>query len=136
MLDLICGAPLAVMPYRPQAFEDWLLSLKVHVESRPRLLLVDRGLGADPRDGGQVSRVATGYGVDSVLLDLRLRPPSCQPLGKPQTPRLTRYRSYDGPCCRSNSIQSSMKPGWKLFRRWFRRYTVGLIGERSSSRRS
>ena len=70
------------MAHRDETFDDWLQRLQGHVESRPRLLLVDRSLGADPRDGGRVSRVATGYGVDAVLLDLRLRRESCEPLGK------------------------------------------------------
>ena len=41
----------------------------MRVEARPRIMLVDRSIGAHPSDQDIPSRVATGYGVDSALLD-------------------------------------------------------------------
>ena len=47
---------------------------KMRVEARPRIMLVDRSIGAHPSDQDIPSRVATGYGVDSALLDLLWAP--------------------------------------------------------------
>ena len=61
----------------------------MHVEARPRILLVDRSIGAHPIDQDIPSRVATGYGVDSALLDLLWAPKSaCQ-----------FWSREHGPCC-------------------------------------
>eukprot|EP00434_Breviolum_minutum_P034578 symbB.v1.2.030610.t1/scaffold3404.1/size57568/4 len=89
VLDQICGSQLALMQYNRRSFEAWIEQFKMHVEARPRILLVDRSIGAHPIDQDIPSRVATGYGVDSVLLDLLWAPKSsCQ-----------FWSREHGPCC-------------------------------------
>eukprot|EP00438_Fugacium_kawagutii_P028184 Skav233623 [mRNA] locus=scaffold109:351292:357836:+ [translate_table: standard] len=96
VLDNICASRLALMPYvSPRPFHEWMkqLQFQMHVEARPRILLVDRSIGAHPSDADIPSRVATGYGVDSALLDMLWAP--------------TNFPAYchfwhreSGPCCR------------------------------------
>lgn len=68
VLDQVCGSNLALMPYSPTPFDEWIKQFKMRVEARPRIMLVDRSIGAHPSDQDIPSRVATGYGVDSALL--------------------------------------------------------------------
>ncbi|CAK9023546.1 unnamed protein product [Durusdinium trenchii] len=90
VVDQVCGNPLALMSYRStNSFEEWLKLFQRRVESRPRMMLVDRAIGRHPLDHDLPSRVATGYGVDSALLDLFWAPPSCQFWSRPRS----------GPCC-------------------------------------
>ncbi|CAL1163394.1 unnamed protein product [Cladocopium goreaui] len=74
VLDQVCGSNLALMPYSPTPFDEWIKQFKMRVEARPRIMLVDRSIGAHPSDQDIPSRVATGYGVDSALLDLLWAP--------------------------------------------------------------
>ena len=77
----------------------------MHVEARPRILLVDRSIGAHPIDQDIPSRVATGYGVDSALLDLLWAPKSsCQ-----------FWSREHGPCC---ALQVENKPKGTPRHRW------------------
>ena len=77
----------------------------MHVEARPRILLVDRSIGAHPMDQDIPSRVATGYGVDSALLDLLWAPKSsCQ-----------FWSREHGPCC---ALQVENKPKGTPRHRW------------------
>eukprot|EP00439_Symbiodinium_sp_Y106_P066762 s215_g10.t3 len=79
LLDQVCGANLGLVPYEKSSQDPWQRALQGPFASRPRLLLVDRWIGAHWADVEDElsSRVATGYGVDSSLLDLLNAPFSC-----------------------------------------------------------
>ncbi|CAE7802446.1 unnamed protein product [Symbiodinium microadriaticum] len=79
LIDQVCGANLGIVPYAKALQDPWQRALQSPFASRPRLLLVDRWIGAHWADVEDElsSRVATGYGVDSSLLDLLNAPSSC-----------------------------------------------------------